>query len=211
MTIQDMITKIEQINPWILLAFFLSPPIFTWIIGKCHDQGYGNYKPWNFIYSFLVYLVCVPGMFTGVLLAYSVFFIRQNLLEVNIFVYFLPLACMIITLVLVGKNADWEYLPGVDRLYALMIIIIISLSIALAIQKTRIWIFFGGTIKTLIYIVILCFILLKWSSYKLFHSKKSGFPEPGFGKDTGPGTKAGNYEKDLEELKKKLRKMSNLD
>ena len=55
------------------------------------------------------------------------------------------------------------------------------------------------------------FYLLKWSSYKLLRSKKSRIPEPGFGKDTGQGTKAGNYEKDLEELKKKPGKMSDLD
>lgn len=205
MTVQDMIAKIGQINIWILLAIFLSPPVVTWIIGKCHAQGAGNYKPWNFIYSFLVYLVCVPGMFSGVLIAYSLFFIRQNLLQVNLFVYFLPLVCMIITLVLTGKNADWDFLPGVDRLYSLMIIIVVSLSIALAIQKTRIWVFFGGSVKILILIAIFCFVLLKWSSYKLFRSKdsltgQSSYEDRSSGKSPNPK----NPKKELEDLKKRM-------
>jgi hypothetical protein len=210
MTIQDFINGIEQINIWILLGALAAPPVFVWLVSRFHPRGAGGYPPWNYVYTFWVYLVCIPGMFSCVITAYSLFFTRQNLLTVNLFVYFLPVVCMILTLVLVGKNAEWGQLPGVDRLYALMLIIVISFAIALAIQKTRIWIVFGGTIWTLIGIAIFCFALLKWGSYMLFRSKdEPQIPRPGFndyrGDPSPPGGRSSRQaEKDLEKLKKNM-------
>lgn len=88
MTIESLIGEIGQIDIWILLAIFLAPPVLVWILRMLHGRGNGGNSPWNYIYSVLVYLVCVPGMFSCVLTAYAMFFVRQNLLEVNFFIYF---------------------------------------------------------------------------------------------------------------------------
>lgn len=170
MTIQEWINRIGQIDPWILLAVFLAPPILAWIMSRLHRDGAAGVSPWRFFYAGLVYLVCIPGLLAAVLVAYGVFFLRQNLLQVNLFVYFLPLASMIATLVIVGRQADWDELPGVDRLYALMVILVVTFGVTLAIQKTRIFVFFGGTIRSLLLIALACFLLLKWANWKLFGS-----------------------------------------
>lgn len=170
MTLQELINRIGQVDPWILLAIFAAPPLLAWIMSKCHRYGSAGRNPWRFLYAGLVYLVCIPGLLAGVLIAYGVFFLRQNLLQVNLFVYFLPLAAMIGTLVIVGRQADWADLPGVDRLYALMVILGITFGVTLAIQKTRIFVFFGGSIRALLLIALVCFLLLKWASWKLFGS-----------------------------------------
>ncbi|MEE4355470.1 MAG: hypothetical protein V2I97_03325 [Desulfococcaceae bacterium] len=208
MTLQEIIAKIGQTDYRILLAIFLAPPILVRIISRIHPRRGGNEPPWNYIYSFFVYLVCVPGMCSCVLTAYSVFFIRQNLLNVNFAVYFLPILCMIGTLVLVGKNAEWNRLPGVDRLYALMIILVVSFGIALAIQKSRIWIVFGGTVGTLILVALFCFALLKWGSYMLFRSKdeaRRDFPDyDDFRKSRSSRKSRKSAEKELEDLKRRM-------
>ena len=176
LTLQEMLNQLQYVNIYILLAFFILPPLLAVIIGKIHGPMGGNLSPWKFIYSFIVYWVCIPGMLACVLTAYLVFFVRQNLLLTNVFSTVVPIVAMIITLMLVGKNADWDRLPGVDRLYSLMIFLFISFAMALAVQKTRIWIFFGGSIKSLIIIVIVCFIVLKWSMWKIFRNKENRLP-----------------------------------
>ncbi len=128
-------------------------------------------SPWQYIYSFFVYSVCIPGMFACVLTSYSLFFIRQNLLNVNIFIYFLPIVSMVVTLALISRNAVLSKLPGVDRLFALMTILFISFSAAFALQRTRIWLFFGGSFISLIIITLTFFILLKVSMHRLFRQK----------------------------------------
>jgi len=60
--------------------------------------------------------------------------------------------------------------PGFDRLSGLMVMIGCSFAIALVIQKTRIFIFFGGSIERLFGLAIGVFALLKWGMYMLFRS-----------------------------------------
>jgi hypothetical protein len=119
----------------------------------------------------LVYLVCVPGMFAAVITAYTLFFSGENLLDANLLVYFLPIASMVATLVLIRKNVSFDEIPGFDHLSGLMVMVGCSFAIALAIQKTRIWVFFGGSIEKLFFLAAGIFALLKWGTYMLFRRR----------------------------------------
>jgi len=123
----------------LLLAMFLVPPVVAWLCGVAHGKGGGGNAPWKYFYSVLVYLTCVPGTFAAVITAYTLFFTRENLMDVNPLVYFLPLASMVATLVLIHKNVTFDLVPGFDRLEGLMVMIACSFVLALAIQKTKIW------------------------------------------------------------------------
>jgi hypothetical protein len=207
MTIESLIGEIGQIDIWILLVIFLAPPVLVWILRMLHGRGNGGNSPWNYMYSVLVYLVCVPGMFSCVLTAYSMFFVRQNLLEVNFFIYFFPILCMIATLVFVRKNVHWDQVPGFERLSALMVLIAVSFAIALALQKLRIWIIFGGSIGTILVIAIFCFALLKWGMYMFFRSKdEPKMKPPSYSNYAAkPKMDVRNAKDELKRLKKKLR------
>lgn len=205
MTIDTFIRTLSTVNPWMLLAILAAPPAFAWGFSKTHEPGEAEVPPRNYVYSVLVYLVCVPGIFGATLTAYTLFFIRQNLLKVNLFVYFLPVVSMIFTLVIVGRQADWDSLPGVDRLYGLVLVLVISFGAALAIQKTRIWIFFGGSIGSLLIIALICFALLKWGSHLLFRPKTAR-PVPNRSVTTPPAKPASpkDAEAEMRRLKKKM-------
>ena len=206
MTIESLIGKASEIDTWILVVAFLTPPALVWIFGRLHrGQNEFNAKR-NTVYSFFVYLVCIPGMFSSVLTAYTMFFVRQNLLQVNFFIYFFPILSMIVTLVLVNKNVVWNDLPGVDRLYALMILIAVTFGIALAVYKSRIWIFFGGSIALLILFCIFLFALLKWGMTMLFRSKdEPRMNPPSFSKSrTWQKGKGPDPEKELKKMKRKM-------
>ncbi len=168
MTIQSLIKRLEYVQPMVLLGVFAAPPLLVWLMGFFIGQFRAKKNPWRYLYSFFVYVVAVPGILSSVLVAYSLFFLRQNLLHVNIFVYYLPILSMIVTLVIIGRKVAWTYLPGVDRLYAVMIALIITFGGILAIQKTRIFVVFFGSIKVLIVIAVILFIILKWATRKVF-------------------------------------------
>lgn len=91
MTIQSLIRRLEHVDPLILIGIFAAPPVLVWLLGFAVNQYRARKNPWRYLYSVFVYLVSAPGMLSCVLLAYGLFFLRQNLLEVNVFVYFLQI------------------------------------------------------------------------------------------------------------------------
>jgi hypothetical protein len=170
MTTRELIDQADQ-HPVALAAALAAPPLFSLVVGRLHGRGQGGAEPWNYAYAVLVYLACVPGMFASVLTAYTLFFSRENLLDTNLLVYFLPIVSMIVTLVLVRKSVAFDEVPGFDRLSGLMVMVGCSFAIALAIQKTKIWILFGGSIERLFILAAGIFGLLKWGAYMLFRRR----------------------------------------
>ena len=170
MTTRDFIQAIDS-HPVLLTATFVALPLLTWACGRLHGKGGGGVAPWKYIYSVLVYAACVPGLFAAVLTAYTLFFTRENLLDASLLVYFLPVVSMLVTLVRIRKNVPFDEVPGFDRLSGLMVMIGLSFAIALAIDKTRIWVWFGGSIAMLFMLALGVFALLKWGCYTLFRSR----------------------------------------
>ena len=99
--------------------------------------------------------------------AYSILFIRQNLLQVNALIYFLPLVSMAITLALVGRKVSFEELPGFDRLSGLVVLIAATFVVILALERTRIWLLFGGSMGTLLVAAALIYSVLKWAASRI--------------------------------------------
>ena len=167
MTSRELVNLAGQ-YPLALTAAFAVPPLAAWLMGLMHPRGQGGLAPWNYFSAVLVYVTCVPGMFAGVLTAYSLFFSRENLLDANLLVTFLPIASMVATLIFIRRDVPFDQVPGFDRLSGLMAMVGCSFAIALAIQKTNIWIFFGGSIEKLFVLAAGIFALLKWGAYMLF-------------------------------------------
>jgi hypothetical protein len=145
-----------------------------------HQRGQGGRAPWKYIYSILVYLACVPGLFAGVLTAYTLFFTRENLLDASLVVYVAPIVSMIVTLILIRKNVEFDQVPGFDRISGLMVMIACSFGVALAIEKMRIFVFFGGSIGKLFLLAAGIFALLRWGVSRLFRRReepKAPFPK----------------------------------
>ena len=161
----------------VLAAGFVALPLVAWLVGRMHADGHGGTPPWKYLYAGLVYLVCVPGIFAAVITAYLLFFIRGNLLEVNPLVHFLPIVAMLVTLVFIRQRVTFDEVPGFHRLSGLMTMVACTFAIALAIQKTHIFLFFGGSIERLLALAIGVFALLKWGSHMLFRTRNEPKPE----------------------------------
>lgn len=133
-----------------------------------HGVDNGGKKPWNYIYTLLIYLACIPGMFSAVITAYTLFFSRENLLDSNAVIYFFPIITMLMTLMAIRQNISFDAIPGFDRIYGLMILLAITFIIVLFVAKVRIFIGFVGSMTTLLVIAVVVFALLKKASEKIF-------------------------------------------
>ncbi len=170
MTIQELLLQAGR-YPWTLLGVFVSVPLATRVVGRLHGRGQGGTTPWRYLYATLIYISCAPGLFATVVTTYTLFFTSVNLLEVNALVYLLPVASMVVTLVLLGQNVDFAAVPGFHRLSGLMTLIGVSFAVALAISKTRLWLFFGGSIFLLFAIAAVAFGFMKWGAHALFRRR----------------------------------------
>jgi len=150
-----------------LLIFFVAIPLFSLIYGQVVSRGKERLSPHKYVFAALIYLTCVPGIFAAVITAYSLFFLRENLLTVNYTVYFLPIISMIITIAVIRKYADLDKIPGFDRLKGLMLLLALTFIIALLLIRLRVWILFGGSMASLLIIIALIFLLLRWSARML--------------------------------------------
>jgi hypothetical protein len=177
MTIRDLVDLAGR-YPLVLTGAFLAPPLAAWLLGLMHPRGQGGLAPWKYFSAALVYVVCVPGMFSAVVTAYSLFFSRENLLDANLIVYFLPIVSMVATLILIRKNVAFDQVPGFDRLSGLMAMVGCSFVIALAIQKTNIFLFFGASIEKLFILAAGVFALMKWGAFMLFRRTDEAKREP---------------------------------
>jgi hypothetical protein len=155
-------------NPVLLVSWVLLPPLLAIVAGWIHGRGRGAAAPWRYLYSALVYSVCIPGIGAAVLTAYTLFFTHESLLDKDLLVYVLPIVSMALTLVFIRRSVSFDDVPGFDRLSGLMTLIGVTFLLLLVIQKTFIGIFFGASITMLIAIGAFLFALLKWGTSALF-------------------------------------------
>jgi hypothetical protein len=172
MTVRELM-DVASAHPWLVLGYFALPSLIALIAGWAHRRNQGGESPWRYLYAVLVYLVCVPGLLAAVITAYTLFFTGESLLDANLLVYVLPIVSMVVTLVLIHRNAPFARIPGFDRLSGLMLTIAASFVIALAVSKTRIWLFFGASIWMLFVLAAIVFAVLMWGGRLMSRSRSS--------------------------------------
>jgi hypothetical protein len=176
MTLEDLLLQAGQAPwVWVVLGVFLGTPVLAWMLALMHGKDGGRRGPYPWLYSALVYAVCVPGISVAVILGYMLLFVRRDLLQVNIITTLLPVASMVVTLLIIGRRMRFADIPGFHRLSGLMTLLGVTFALVLVLEKMRIWVVFVGGIGTLVLIVGALFALLKWGSYALF--RRSDEPE----------------------------------
>ncbi|MDX1478777.1 MAG: hypothetical protein R3301_13785 [Saprospiraceae bacterium] len=155
MTLGDFF-EICSNNPAILIFYFVAVPL-TALLALILARGEGHLSPWKYLYTALIYLACVPGIFALTLNVYLFLFERQSIMDTNLFTQILPLISMVITLYLVRRNVSLDAVPGFDKLGGLLIMIIAVLSLMWILDKTRIIAF---TYIPLIYVVLILVAIL---------------------------------------------------
>ncbi|MFN0033930.1 MAG: hypothetical protein ACKVUS_02615 [Saprospiraceae bacterium] len=123
MTLRELFDYLSA-NPLVVAAYFLLL-LLTAILAGVMAKGEGHLSPWKYLYSVLVYLVCVPGIFAAALAVYLFLFEPGgSILNANLLTQVLPVVAMFITLNVVRRNVPFGYIPGFGRLTDLIMTIV---------------------------------------------------------------------------------------
>ncbi|TBR21095.1 hypothetical protein EPO15_11115 [bacterium] len=166
MTVRELI-EAGATHPGMLEGALASIPGAAFLLGMAHPAGEGGRDPWRRAYTVLVYAATVPGMFSTALVAYALFITRENLLDVSIPVYFAPIVQMLVSLVVMSRNVDFDEVPGFDKIWGLMGLLGVTFTAVLFIQKTSILLIFHGSFTALALLAGVLFFVLRLSARAL--------------------------------------------
>jgi len=163
MTVQNLLNWFSA-NPNLVLVYFIIVFAIS-LIGLLFVTPKNFKTPINYLYSILIYAVTIPGLLTLVLLLYRFFFLKTNLLHLDVITNFVPLIGMVITLIVIKKTIPMSLIPGFGKLSGLFIIIIITFIITYLLQKMFFGVFFVGKIQYLIvfFLALLFGLKIAWN------------------------------------------------
>jgi len=170
MTLGDFFEALSD-NPSIVCFLFVAVPL-TALLASIFGKNEGAKTPWKELYTVLVYMTSIPGIFAITLNIYLFLFERQPIMETNIFTQILPILSMLLTLWLVRRNVSFEDIPGFDKLGGLIMIIAAIIILMWILEKTHIY---AVTVVPFSYFIILFIILLILVRFgwKRMYSKKN--------------------------------------
>jgi len=148
MTIQQLIDLLGS-HPKLILSYFVIIVIIS-LIGLLFITPNNYSKSIGYIYSVLIYAVAIPGLLSIILLLYNFFFLKANMLSLDLSIYFVPLIAMILTLVIINRTVHTSQIPGFDKLSGLFFLIMITFIITYILQRMFFGVFFIGKIQYLI-------------------------------------------------------------
>lgn len=166
MAIQDLIDLLSS-QHMVLLVLFCAIPLAAFLGGLIQGDGSCKQSKIKYFYAVLIYISCIPGMFSAVLTGYSVFFLKTDFLKLNLLVYLLPLVSMVATLMIIKKKNSFDDIPGFQRIWGLMLMLGISFVAAFLVYRTIVIIGFIGRLMSLLVVALGVFLLVKFAANKI--------------------------------------------
>jgi hypothetical protein len=154
-------------HPEIAAFYYVALPS-TAFLSNIFSKGESNLMPWKYLYSGLIYLASIPGIFAITLNAYLFLFERQPIMDTNLFTQVFPVLCMMLTLWLVSRSISLQEVPGFDKLGSLILIITTLISMMWILEKTHIIVFSYMPFFQFVFLFIAFLIFIRWSWTRLF-------------------------------------------
>jgi hypothetical protein len=156
-------------NPQAVVVYFAFLPLIAILLGLI-PRNQRQEPPWNYLYSAIIYLAVVPGLFVLTLNIYVFLFERQSIMDLDIFSQVLPMVSMLLTLALIRKDVDLRYIPGFDKLSGLMILITAVLGLMWIADRTHVIAFLSLRFEYVVFIFIAMIILMRIGFRQVFGS-----------------------------------------
>ena len=149
----------------VYIVFYFVMIIVVALLTGWLAKGEGEDSPWKYLYSTLLYLVCVPGILAVGLAIYLFLFERRSIFAMNMLLEVLPVISMIATILIIRKNVNVDRIPGFDKLSGLVMMISAALAIMWFVDRVRIVIFSSMPIQYLLFIFVGLLLLIRigWS------------------------------------------------
>lgn len=155
MTLKEFFDLLSA-NPSLIIAYFAFIPLLA-LLTAVWSGSKGHLSPAKYVYSTLIYLVTVPGIFAITLSVYFFLFERRSILQTDIYTQILPVLSMVITIFIIRRSVNLDRVPGFERLSGLIILITALLSIMWFMDRLRLIAF---TYVPFQYIIIGFFVVL---------------------------------------------------
>ena len=165
MTLADFF-ELTTGHPYLLLGYFLLIP-FVAFLAMFFSKGQAHLAPWKYLYTVLIYLVCLPGIFAVTLSVYFFLFERRPIMETNLYTQILPVLSMIVTIYLIKKQVSLDLVPGFDRLSGLITILAVLMALMWIIDKTRIYSITFMPFYVVVLLLIGGFLLIRFGLKRL--------------------------------------------
>jgi hypothetical protein len=166
MTLQELFNLLSE-NPVWILFYFIGIPVTAILLGVFSKEDSEN-TPWKYLYCTLIYLSCVPGIFSFTLSVYFFLFEKRSILETDVYTQILPLLSMIATLFIIRQNADLDKIPGFDKINGLVLIIGSLLTGMWILDRTHIIAISFMPFYAVVLILIGLLVLIRYSLKKIF-------------------------------------------
>ena len=112
MTLAEFFEWIGE-RPGLILSYFIAIPVVALLAGL-FNKGEGHLSPWKYLFSVLIYLVAIPGIFAVTLSVYMFLFERRSIMDTNMYTQVLPIFSMIVTILIIKREVDLDLVPGFD-------------------------------------------------------------------------------------------------
>ena len=168
MTLRELFQLLGE-HPEYIIFYFSIIPIMAFLAGIL-GKGEGHLSPWRYLYSALIYFVCVPGIFSITLSVYNFLFERRSIMDADVFAQVLPIISMVVTLLLIRRNVSLDYIPGFDKLSGLVTVISAALIIMWFVDRTRIIVFSYLPFQYVILIFIGLLLIIRYGWSKAFRT-----------------------------------------
>ncbi|MFZ1705932.1 MAG: hypothetical protein WAT79_16420 [Saprospiraceae bacterium] len=136
MTLGDFFQAVSE-QPSVVLFYFVAMPLTAFLAGVL-GKNEGHLSPWNYLYSFLIYAVSIPGIFAISLAIYRFLFERGSIMDTNIYTQILPILTMFLTYTIIRRNVSFREIPGFGRISQLIFMLSLLIIFMWILEKTHI-------------------------------------------------------------------------
>lgn len=171
MTLRSFIEMLGN-NPFYLLLYFVLVP-FTALLAGFFGKGEGHLSPWKYLYSILIYLACIPGVFAIAFSVYLFLFERRSIFDTDLYVQIVPIVSMFITIFNIRSNVNFDAIPGFNKISGLIMMIAATLIFMWLIDRTHIYAFSYIPFYQLILIFIGLFLVIRFGLSSFFGGNSS--------------------------------------
>ncbi|MCB0635992.1 MAG: hypothetical protein KDC54_05220 [Lewinella sp.] len=169
MTLGEFFNAVSE-QPIYIVFYFAIIPVTALLAGWLATKEEGEEAPWSYLYSTLLYLVCVPGIFALTLNIYLWLFERGSVLDYNLLTQVLPFASMLVTILIVRRNVNLDRIPGFNRLSGLIVMITAVLLLMWIIDRTHLIVFSYVPIQWVLLILVGLLLLVRFGWSRLIRS-----------------------------------------
>ncbi len=141
MTVEELIAAVATDKIALVFLFLLLPCMA--VVNNKLTSLRGMVSPYIYIYATIVYATCIFGVLSIGLWIHTALFQEKGLLDLNFFVYYLPVFSMIITLAILKKQIVLSHLPWFGEFYELVILLSVAFGLTLFIIDKE-WLHFSN-------------------------------------------------------------------